>query len=72
MGGGGGAQGLVDEQFVVAHAVEVAGVEQGDPGVERGVEGGDGLGAVDVGAVPGDMPMQPRPIAETWGPAVPS
>jgi hypothetical protein len=36
-------QGPTDEQLVVAHAVEVAGVEQGDAGVERGVDGGDAL-----------------------------
>jgi hypothetical protein len=30
----------------VAHAVEVAGVEQGDAGVERGVDGGNALAAI--------------------------
>src|SRR5471030_2158406 len=39
-------QRLAQQQFVVAHGVEVAGVEQGDAGVERGVDGGDGFGAV--------------------------
>jgi hypothetical protein len=37
----------------VAHAVEVAGVEQRDAGLERGMDGGDALvavgGAVEVG-----------------------
>ncbi|CAM5707608.1 hypothetical protein SGLAM104S_03786 [Streptomyces glaucescens] len=47
-GCGGGAQGFGEEQFVVAHAVEVAGVEQGDAGFEGRVDGGDGLGAVGV------------------------
>jgi hypothetical protein len=40
------ADGLGDEQLVMPHAVEVAGVEQVDPGVERGVDRGDALGAV--------------------------
>ncbi len=39
-------QRFADQHLVVAHAVEVAGVEQGDAGVERGVDGGDALGAV--------------------------
>ena len=30
----------------MAHAVEVAGVEQGDAGIECGVDGGDALAAV--------------------------
>ncbi len=34
---------LGDEHLVVAHAVEVAGVDQIDPGVEGGVDGGDAL-----------------------------
>src|SRR4029077_18085103 len=34
------AQGLRDQQFVVAGAIEIAGVEQRDAGVERGVDGG--------------------------------
>jgi hypothetical protein len=42
-----------DEQLVVAHAVEVAGVEERDAGVERRVDGGDALGlvgrAVEIG-----------------------
>ena len=37
----------------MAHAVKVAGIEQGNPGVEGGVDGGDALlfvgGAVEVG-----------------------
>src|SRR5262249_59196838 len=41
---------LVDQHLVVAHAVEIAGVEQSDAGVERGVDGGDALAAVS-GAV---------------------
>jgi hypothetical protein len=44
---------FTDQHFVVAHAVEVAGVEQGDAGIERGVDGGNALaavgGAVEVG-----------------------
>jgi hypothetical protein len=34
---------LADQHLVVAHAVEVAGVEERDPGVERGVDRGDAL-----------------------------
>ena len=37
---------LADEQLVVAHPVEVAGVEQRDAGVQRGVDGGDALAPV--------------------------
>ena len=37
---------LGDQQLVVAHAVEVAGVEQIDPGVEGGVDRRDALAAV--------------------------
>ena len=43
---------LADQHLVVAHAVEIAGVEQCDPGIQRGVDGGDAFaavgGAVDV------------------------
>jgi len=27
----------------MAHAIEIAGVEQGDAGIERGIDGGDTL-----------------------------
>ena len=64
-------QRLADQHLVVAHAVEVAGVEEGDAGIERGVDGGDALRA-SAGPYMPDMPMQPRPMAETMGPAVPS
>src|SRR3954453_3632720 len=37
---------LADEQLVVAHAVEVAGVDQGDAGIEGRVDGRDALGPV--------------------------
>ena len=40
---GNALQGLADQHFVVAHAVEVAGVEQADAGVEGGVDRGDAL-----------------------------
>jgi hypothetical protein len=39
-------QRLADQHLVVAHAVEVAGVEEGNTGVERGVDGGNALGPV--------------------------
>ena len=39
-------QRLADEQLVVAHAVVVAGIEQGDPGIQRRADGGDALGLV--------------------------
>ena len=32
------AQGFADQHLVVAHAVEIAGIEQGDAGVERGMD----------------------------------
>ena len=37
---------LADQHFIVAHAVEIAGVEQRNAGVERGVDGGNALAAV--------------------------
>ncbi len=37
------AERIADEQLVVAHPVEVTGVEQRDPGVERGVDRRDAL-----------------------------
>ena len=37
---------LADQHLVVAHAVEVAGVDQRHAGIERGVDRGDALGAV--------------------------
>ena len=37
------AKGLPDQQLVMAHSVVVAGVEQRDAGVERGLNGGDAL-----------------------------
>jgi hypothetical protein len=37
---------LADQHFIVTHAVEIAGVEQGDPGIQRGVDGGDALAAI--------------------------
>ena len=40
-------QGLADQHLVMAHAVEIAGVEQGDAALQRGVDGGDALAAVD-------------------------
>ena len=40
------AQGARDQQLVPARAVEVAGVEQGDAGIDRGVDGRDGLALV--------------------------
>ena len=39
-------QRLADQHFIVAHAVEVAGVDQRHAGVERGVDRRDALGAV--------------------------
>jgi len=39
-------QRLADQHLIVAHAVEIAGVEQRDAGIERGVDGGDALAAV--------------------------
>jgi hypothetical protein len=44
----------------VAHAVEVAGVEQIDAGVERGMDRGDALGAVG-GAVEVGHPHAAQP-----------
>ena len=60
-----------NQQLVVAGSIEVSGIEQRDAGVERCVNGGDALGLVS-GTVASDMPIQPRPSTETWGPAVPS
>ena len=37
---------FADQHLIVAHAVEIAGVEQGDAGIERGMDGGDALAAI--------------------------
>ena len=37
---------FADQHLIVAHAVEIAGVEQGDTGIECGVDGGDALVAI--------------------------
>src|SRR5439155_26254539 len=37
------AKGVADQQLVMAHPVVVAGIEQRDAGVERGLNGGDAL-----------------------------
>ena len=37
---------LADQHLVVAHAVEVAGVEERDAGIESGVDRGDALAAI--------------------------
>ena len=37
---------VADQHFIVAHAVEIAGVDCRDAGLERGMDGGDGLGIV--------------------------
>ncbi len=37
---------LADQHFIVAHAVEIAGVEQRDPGIQRGMNGPYALAAV--------------------------
>jgi hypothetical protein len=42
----GSFQRLADQHFVMAHAVEVAGIEQIDAGIEGGVDGGDALRAI--------------------------
>ena len=42
------AQRVAEQQFVMAHAVEVAGIEQGDPGVDGGVDRGDALRVVGL------------------------
>ena len=47
------AQRLGDQQLVVAHPVEVARVEQVDPGIERGADRRDALGAVGGTIHPG-------------------
>lgn len=38
--------GFGDQQLVMAHAVEIAGVEQGNTGVKRRPDGGDTLAPV--------------------------
>jgi hypothetical protein len=37
---------LAQQQLVVAHAVEIAGIEQGHAGVHGGADGGQAFGAV--------------------------
>src|SRR5208282_4626520 len=42
------AERVAEQQLVMAHAVEVAGVEQRDPGVEGGADRGDALAVVGL------------------------
>ena len=37
---------FVDQHLVMAHAVEIAGIEEGDAGVQRGMDGGDALAPI--------------------------
>jgi hypothetical protein len=34
---------VADQHFVVAHTVEIAGIDHGDAGFQRGMHGGDGV-----------------------------
>ena len=59
------AQRLAEEFLRLRPAIDVGGVEQGDPGVEGGVHHGLGLGLIDahaevVAAQPHDADLQPR------------
>ena len=65
------AQRAADEQLVVAHAVEVAGVEQRDAAIERGVDRRDALGLVGRAVHAGHAHAAERE-RENLGPAVPS
>ncbi len=56
----------------MAHAVEVAGVEQRDAGIERGVDGGDALAAVGGAVEVGHAHAAEAELAETVGPVEPS
>jgi hypothetical protein len=62
-------QGAADEPLVAPGAVDVTGEER-DAGVNRAPDGGEALVAV-ADYLP-DMPMHPRPTADTDGPAAPS
>jgi hypothetical protein len=53
------SQRAAQQHLVVAHAVEVAGVQQGDPGVDGGANGGDALGVVG-GSVDSGHPHHPE------------
>ena len=62
-----------DEQLVVPHPVEVAGVEHVDAALEGRVDGGDALRLVAVAVqARRSMPMQPRAMGNTSGPVIPS
>jgi len=62
-----------DQQRVLAHAVELAGVEQRDAAFERRVHGRDALRVARAvhPALPA-VPMQPRAMGKTAGPVLPS
>jgi len=62
------AQRVAQQQLVVAHAVEVAGVQQRDPRVQGGVDGGDALGVVGL-AVDARHAHQAEARAGHHGPA---
>src|SRR5574341_783166 len=63
------SQSLAQQQFIVAHAVVIAGVEQSDSGVKCGMDRGDALGlvgwAVEVGH--SHAPQSDRGYARTDG-----
>jgi hypothetical protein len=59
------------QHLVVPRAVEIAGIQQGDPGIKRRMDGGDAFLPFRRPYMP-DMPMQPRPRAETEGPFFPA
>ncbi len=65
------ANGAADQLLVAADAVHVGGVEEGHPELEGAMDRGDRLRLV-AAAVESDIPMQPRPSAETRRPWAPS
>ena len=66
----GPGQRLADEELVLPHRIEVAGVDEVHAGVERRVDGGDPLRLVAAAVqLPAPIPMQPSASGNTWGPA---
>ncbi len=55
-------QGLAHQHFIVAHGVEIAGVEQRDAGIERRMDRGDAFAAVG-----GAIDLRHAHAAETKG-----
>jgi hypothetical protein len=63
---------ISDEFLVSQQAVHLSGVEEGDAAVDGGADKSDAVLMVDCRAAGVADPRQPSPMAETFGPLLPS